>query len=83
MTTVTNTEYFNAAVNVELAAGPHICPVCSEFEFSEQGSYEICEVCNWEDDPVQLNQPDLAGGANQFSLIQARQLWQDSGKKTK
>jgi hypothetical protein len=80
---ITGTDYFNEAVSVELAEGPHKCPVCAEFEFSEQGSYEICEVCDWEDDPVQLTRPDLAGGANQFSLIQARKLWQDSGKKTK
>ena len=83
MTKVSGSEYFRMAANVELAAGPHKCPVCGEFEFSEQGSYEICDVCDWEDDPVQLAQPNLAGGANQFSLTQGRQRWQDSGKKTK
>lgn len=28
------------------------------------GGYEICPVCNWEDDPVQFKDPDYKGGAN-------------------
>ena len=37
--------------------------------------YDICEVCNWENDPVQLVNPDLAGGANRMSLNQAREAY--------
>jgi hypothetical protein len=33
------------------------------------GSYEICKICFWEDDVVQLAFPDFAGGANKCSLI--------------
>lgn len=40
-----------------------------------QGGYEICDVCNWEDDPVQSSDPDYAGGANELSLNQARKEW--------
>ncbi|QEM81961.1 CPCC family cysteine-rich protein [Halomonas binhaiensis] len=51
------------------------CPCCRSFTISELGEYEICSVCNWEDDPVQSANPDYAGGANQQSLNQARQEW--------
>lgn len=36
------------------------------------GSYDICPICDWEDDPVQLRWPDFAGGANHPSLIEAQ-----------
>jgi hypothetical protein len=49
------------------------CPACGYLVFSAPaGSYEICPICNWEDDPVQLRHPDLAGGANNVSLIEAQ-----------
>jgi hypothetical protein len=37
------------------------------------GTSEICPVCFWEDDLVQFNDPDYAGGANRVSLNEARQ----------
>lgn len=49
----------------------HLCPVCGKYEFEEQGSFDICDVCGWEDDPLQLNDPDLELGANEMSLNQA------------
>jgi hypothetical protein len=49
------------------------CPACGYLVFSQPaGSYQICPICNWEDDPVQLQHPDLAGGANTVSLIEAQ-----------
>jgi hypothetical protein len=36
------------------------------------GSYDICPICFWEDDIVQLAFPDLAGGANHCSLIEGQ-----------
>lgn len=53
------------------------CPCCGFETFSEPpGSYEICEVCGWEDDHVQLAHPRMGGGANRMSLqeAQSRQL---------
>lgn len=45
------------------------CPSCGFEVFSERpGSYEICELCGWEDDHVQLRFPAMAGGANKSSL---------------
>jgi Cysteine-rich CPCC len=37
------------------------------------GSYDICELCGWEDDHVQLAHPEMAGGANRISLVQAQE----------
>ena len=43
------------------------------------GSYEICEVCGWEDDPVQFKEPDREGGANRVSLRQAQRHFEELG----
>lgn len=50
----------------------HICPVCRKYYFSTKGSYEICEECGWEDDPVQDEIHNYEGGANQLSVNEAR-----------
>jgi len=41
--------------------------------FDEIGDSEICPICFWEDDIVQLRFASLAGGANKPSLIEAQQ----------
>ena len=51
------------------------CPVCNMYTF--EGSYDICEVCGWENDPVQLRYPDEDGGANTESLNQAIENWKN------
>lgn len=43
------------------------CPVCGKTHVAE---YDICDVCGWENDPVQLFEPNLPGGANEMSLQQ-------------
>ncbi|MBR4674700.1 MAG: hypothetical protein IKP00_09560 [Victivallales bacterium] len=64
----------------------HKCPCCGKLTIEVIGDYEICEVCGWEDDPVQRKDKDFAGGANELSLNQARREWKarqtaDSQKK--
>jgi hypothetical protein len=50
------------------------CPACGYLAFDEPtGSYDICGVCGWEDDPVQLRHPCLRGGANKPSLWEWQQ----------
>ena len=45
------------------------CPSCGFLVFAEPaGSYDICPVCGWEDDAVQLRFPGMNGGANGESL---------------
>lgn len=36
---------------------------------------EICPVCDWQNDLVQLAHPDWEGCANRMSLNQAKQAW--------
>ncbi len=51
------------------------CPSCGFLVFSEPiGSYEICHICNWEDDDVQLKYPGMRGGANTSSLKEYQDL---------
>lgn len=45
------------------------------------GSFVICPVCFWEDDDVQLENPDFSGGANRPSLNQARSNYRTFGAK--
>jgi hypothetical protein len=48
------------------------CPCCGHLVFAEPpGSYDICPICFWEDDPVQLKFPSI-WGANKQSLIEAQ-----------
>lgn len=49
------------------------CPCCGFLVFSEPaGSFDICPLCAWEDDSVQLEAPGYPGGANRDSLCQAQ-----------
>ncbi|MDC3955198.1 hypothetical protein KEG38_15135 [Polyangium jinanense] len=50
----------------------YACPCCGKFTLPELGHYEICEECEWEDDPIQADKPDYEGGANGVSLNQAK-----------
>lgn len=59
------------------------CPCCGRLSIIHVGTYEICEVCGWEDDPFQSENPDYPGGANELSLNQARSIWTDKNNFTK
>ena len=57
------------------------CPCCGNFtlDIPPPGTYEVCQVCYWEDDPVQFHNPDYEGGANKISLKKARTNYQSFG----
>lgn len=57
------------------------CPCCGYRTLREKpgGTYNICEVCFWEDDPIQLDDPDYEGGANRVSLKQGQRNFQEFG----
>ena len=44
------------------------CPCCGHKTFTEKpnGTYDICPVCFWEDDAIQLDYPNYEGAANQL-----------------
>lgn len=51
----------------------YTCPCCGYLTIKDHpGSYNICRVCSWEDDPVQILNPWFAGGANKPSLVEAQ-----------
>ena len=53
---------------------PHLCPVCGKFEFPQHGSFDVCEMCGWEDDGLQEQEPN-DGGANPETLNGYRALY--------
>jgi hypothetical protein len=59
----------------------YLCPCCGNSSLDEKppGTWLICEVCWWEDDPVQFADADLRGGANRVSLNEARLYFKTIG----
>ena len=59
----------------------HTCLCCGYKTLDDisPGSHLICEICFWEDDPVQFEDPDFAGGANTVSLRQAQRNYASIG----
>ena len=59
------------------------CRCCGYRTLDEKppGTFDICPVCFWEDDNVQTNDPDSAGGANRLSLNQSRANFLANGAK--
>jgi len=59
----------------------YACPCCGNLTLAEQppGTFCHCEVCWWEDDPVQFADPGYEGGANAPSLCQAREFYRAIG----
>jgi Cysteine-rich CPCC len=58
------------------------CPCCGylTLECTSPGSWEICPVCFWEDDPIQFADPTHGGdGANGVTLEQARRNYTQFG----
>jgi hypothetical protein len=45
------------------------------------GTYNICKVCFWEDDPIQLDDLQYEGGANRVSLRQGQKNFQKFGAR--
>lgn len=57
----------------------HPCPCCGFLTIDDPpGSYEICVICGWEEDPVQSANPCTGGGANSESLAQAQDNFQST-----
>jgi len=55
------------------------CLCCGyELQYAPR-SYDICEVCYWEDDPYQAENPFYAGGANTIPLVVAKSNYEKIG----
>lgn len=61
--------------------GKYKCPCCDHYTLDDKpdNTFQICPVCYWEDDGVQLNDPSYEGGANVMSLNQARVNFKEFG----
>lgn len=64
------TRWINMTTNIN-----YKCPCCGNFTLTEERMFEICPICNWEDDNVQFDNPDFRGGANFLSLNEYRSLF--------
>jgi hypothetical protein len=52
------------------------CPCCGYLVFDDPpGSYDICPICFWEDDAVQLRYAGSAVGANHLCLLDAQRAY--------
>jgi hypothetical protein len=56
------------------------CPVCSQLAFSEQGDYEICRNCYWEDDGS-TEEYEGSFGPNFMSVKEYREDFLKKGRK--
>lgn len=58
----------------------YTCPCCGYGTLgAPPGSYEVCAICFWEDDPVQLLDPWFPGGANRPNLVEAQAAYARCG----
>lgn len=58
--------------NMERNELTHKCVCCGKTDVVE---FDICPICSWEDDGVQNDDPDFAGGANEMSLNEAKEAY--------
>ena len=57
----------------ERTAALRQCPCCDYFTLGERGSYEICRVCFWEDDGLDIDDLDRPSGPNHMTLREGRE----------
>lgn len=57
------------------------CPCCGYLTLSEgqPGSYEVCPVCHWMDDPIQFSDAEYVSDTNHISLQEARENFREFG----
>lgn len=53
------------------------CPVCNRTDLED---FEVCPVCEWQNDQYQRTHPDAEGCANNMSLNQAREAYRKGEK---
>jgi hypothetical protein len=57
------------------------CPCCGYRTLTEAqpGSYEVCPVCDWMDDPIQFGDVEFVSDTNHVSLARARENFEEIG----
>ena len=57
------------------------CPCCGYLTLPEgqPGSFEVCPICHWMDDPIQFADVNYVSDSNHISLQQARENVREFG----
>lgn len=55
-----------------------LCPVCELHNFASENDFDICPLCGWENDGVQMNDHDYWGGANELTVNESKVLYEIS-----
>jgi len=63
----------------EIREAAHQCPCCDYFTLSLRGQYDICPVCFWEDNGIDIDHQDQVSGSNHLPLCQARDNFRSIG----
>lgn len=51
------------------------CACCQQLTVDKDATFDICPNCGWEKDPIQNDDPNYKGGANDMSLNEAREAY--------
>lgn len=57
------------------------CPCCGALTLKEKQAWYICELCWWEDDPIQYKYLESSGGENNLSLNKWRNKFYENISK--
>jgi hypothetical protein len=57
----------------------HQCPACDYFTLPTRAQYDICPVCFWEDDGMDIDRLDQISGPNHLTLREARRNFREIG----
>ena len=52
---------------------PHMCPICGEYKFKNENSYDVCHICGWIDDGSEDNPFSDYSSANVISIKDAKE----------
>ena len=63
---------YNYLASIASKPQKHTCPVCGKYVFADINDFDICPICNWENDSYGEEYPDSDGG---ISLNEARRNW--------
>nr|DAZ69953.1 MAG TPA: cysteine-rich protein [Caudoviricetes sp.] len=56
------------------------CKCCGNLTIDSDELFGICEICGWQSDAVQEENPDYKGGANEMSLNEAKEAYKNKIK---
>ncbi|WP_110113988.1 CPCC family cysteine-rich protein [Bacillus sp. CGMCC 1.16541] len=57
----------------------YTCPCCGYISLDSE-IHDICDICNWQDEPVSRTEPDFEGGVNgNVTLRQAQSNFAEFG----